>query len=234
MAPEISVIVPALNEEKYIGNVIEGLQTQTFRDFETIIIDGGSTDKTVKIAKPFAKIIIEKRKGISRARNAGARVAKGKILVFLDGDTRPTKKLLSAYHEMFANEKIIAATGPILPLEKTNKRISVGYRVVSILFVRLSILIGKPSIVGSNFAVRASTFRKVKGFDPYLMTYEDWDLSARLNKHGRIAYVKNALVYTSVRRVVAWGIFSYFKYHVGNMLRYYLLKSPKTNYNPIR
>jgi glycosyltransferase involved in cell wall biosynthesis len=231
---EISVIVPALNEEKYINNVIKGLKAQSFRDFETIIVDGGSTDKTCEIAKESARIIVDKRKGIGRARNTGAKVAKGKILVFIDADTKPSKGLLKAYHDTFKSNSVVAATGPILPLEKTNKRIAVGYKVVSIVFVRTSIVIGRPSVVGSNFAVRAETFRKVKGFNPELLTYEDWDLSARLKKYGAITYSKSALVYTSARRVVAWGVFGYFKYHVGNMFMYHIFKRPKTNYGAIR
>jgi GT2 family glycosyltransferase len=129
----------------------------------------------------------------------------------------------------------VAATGPILPLEKNlSKRISIGYRVVSIFFVKLSIALGMPSIVGSNFAVKREVFDKVHGFNSSLRTYEDWDLSIKLKKYGEIAYIDDALVYTSARRVVAWGVWGYFVFHVDNMLRYHFLKKPKGEYPVIR
>ncbi len=233
-APEISVIVPALNEEKYIGYVFAGLRQQTFRNFETIVSDNGSTDRTVQIAKKNrAKVVLERRRGISRNRNRGARAARGRILVFLDADTKPSPGLLQSYYDGL-NGKVIAATGPILPLEKSGATVTAGFKFVSILFVKLSVLVDRPSIVGLNFAVLRSAYEKVGGFDPNLATYEDWDMSLRLRKAGRIAYLDDALVYTSVRRVEKWGIHGFFAYHVGNIWRYNLLKKPKEEYELIR
>jgi len=231
---KISVIIPALNEEKYIRNSLEGLKKQSFKDFETIVSDGGSSDKTRQIAKKYATVIIDRKKGMAAGRNAGARHAKGHILVFLDADTKPSNGLLMAYSTAF-NDDIIAATGPILPLEKgVGRGVGFGYKFVSILFVKLSILFGRPSIVGSNFAVRRDIFNKVHGFDSSLRTYEDWDLSNKLKKYGKILYVDRALVYTSTRRVRAWGIWGYFVFHVDNMFRYHVLKKPKGEYPIIR
>ncbi len=236
MAPKISVIVPAINEEKYIMNLFQGLSDQTFKDFEVIVVDGGSKDRTVEIAKKNnAKVIMEKKKGIGIARNTGAAKSRGSILVFLDADTKPSRNLLKTYNEVFEkDEDIVAATGPIYPLEKTNKRILLGYKIVSIFFVKLSIMLGVPSVVGSNFSARRSPFMKIHGFNPKLLTYEDWDLSIRIRNLGRIVYDNNASVQTSVRRVAAWGIFGYFRYHFGNMLRYYFLKKTKEDYGEIR
>jgi len=230
---KVSVIIPAFNEEKYIKYVEEGLRMQTFKDFEVIVVDGGSTDRTREIARKFAKVILEKRKGIGLGRNTGAKNAKGSILVFIDADTKPSPQLISVYANAF-KDGVIAATGPILPLEKSSKRIEMGYKFVSILFVKIAILIGKPSLVGSNFAVRRAAFEKVGGFNEKFATYEDWDLSNRLKKLGKIVYIDNAIVHTSTRRINAWGIHGYFNYHVGNMIRYHLFKKPKEHYEPIR
>ncbi len=230
----ISVIIPALNEEKYIRYVFEGLRSQTFKDFETIVVDGNSTDRTREIARKYAHVIIDKHKGIGRARNSGAKVAKGDLLVFLDADTRPSKTLLETYHRAFASSDISAATGPILPLERTKRRVNLGYKFVSVLFVKTSILFGRPSIVGLNFAVRKGIFEKVKGFNERYQTYEDWDLSLRIRKLGRIAYLDDAVVYTSVRRIKAWGVSGFFLYHTLNIFRYHLLGKPNEEYAPIR
>lgn len=231
--PYISVIVPAKNEEKYIMNVFRGLKKQSFKDFEVIIIDGGSTDNTVNISKKYAKVIVDKRKGIGRARNIGAKIAKGKLLVFIDADTMPSKNTLEEYKNTINNE-VIAATGPILPLEKTNLRTVLGFKFVSIVFVKFGIKIGRPSIIGSNFAISKNAFDKINGFDEKLITYEDWDLSNRVKKYGKIKFVDKALVYTSIRRVKKWGIYGFFVFHVGNIILYNLFRKSKDHYEEIR
>jgi glycosyltransferase involved in cell wall biosynthesis len=231
--PKISVIIPAFNEEKYIRYPLDGLKRQSFRDFETIVVDGGSKDRTRNIAKRYARVIIEKKPGIGRARNAGARAAGGDILVFLDSDTKPSKGLLKAYSSAFS-DGFIAATGPIYPLEKTSVGISLGYKLVSRVVVKLSIAIGIPTIIGSNFAILRSAFESVHGFNPNLMTYEDWDLSSRIKGHGKVKFINEAYVYASIRRVAAWGIAKYFAYHLGNALRYMFTKKAKSDYGYVR
>ncbi len=233
-APAISVIIPALNEEKYIECSLEGLARQSFKDFETIVVDGGSKDRTREIARRHAKVIMERRRGVSRARNAGAARARGGILVFIDADTRPSSMLLAAYRRALDGWNSVAATGPILPLEKTSRRLRLGFRLVSVLLVRTSILIGRPSIVGSNFAVKKAVFDKVGGFNCSLMTYEDWDLSNRLKKVGKITYASDALAYASARRILAWGTLRYFTYHLKNIALYHLFKKPRRDYAPVR
>ncbi len=233
--PEISVVVPALNEAKYIHNLFDGLDAQEFRNFETIVVDGGSSDATREISRRRgARVVVERRKGIGRARNAGAAAAKGGLLVFLDADTKPGPALLGAYRRALGSSAVIAATGPILPLEKSNLLVRLGFLFVSVLFVKASILLNRSSVVGLNFAVRKGAFEAVHGFNPRYVTYEDWDLSLRLRKLGRIAYLDDALVWTSARRVKAWGIHGFFAFHVGNMLRYNTGREPKRHYAQIR
>lgn len=232
--PLISVVIPTLNEEKYIMNAFRGLKAQSFRDFEIIVADKNSTDKTQSLSKKNgARVVATSKDGISAGRNAGARVAKGKILVFIDADTMPSKDLLKIYSKAFA-PGVVAATGPISPLEKTDVLTKIGYAFVSETFVKLSIIFGKSSVIGSNFAVDKKTFDKVKGFDEQLKTYEDYDLSTRISAYGKIKYIEGARVYASVRRVAAWGIGKYFTYHTGNMIRYKFFRKSKEDYDPVR
>ena len=90
--PLVSVITPAYNAEKYIGEAIESVQAQTHKDWELIIVDDGSTDKTADTVRRYAAkdaritLIQQENKKMASARNAGIRAAKGKYIAFLDAD----------------------------------------------------------------------------------------------------------------------------------------------------
>src|SRR3989344_7734810 len=111
--PEISVVIPAFNEEKYLAVSLNSFSKQTFRDFELIVSDGGSTDKTQKIALyHHAKFITVKNSNVVRARDAGLRIAKGKILVGADADTYyQPDHLENISREFKKNDKVDAVTG---------------------------------------------------------------------------------------------------------------------------
>jgi glycosyltransferase involved in cell wall biosynthesis len=84
---KISVIVPTLNEEKYIGNLLKSLTYQTFKNFEVIVVDGGSSDRTIQIAEKYgAKVIVKPRLKEFSSRNVGAEIAYGEILLFTSAD----------------------------------------------------------------------------------------------------------------------------------------------------
>ncbi|QQG43452.1 MAG: glycosyltransferase family 2 protein [Candidatus Daviesbacteria bacterium] len=91
----VSVIIPAFNEETAIGDCLRSLQQQTLADQEIIVVDDGSTDKTREIVRQFpVKLLQQSHLGPGRARNLGAKVAKGEILVFVDADMTFDKKFL--------------------------------------------------------------------------------------------------------------------------------------------
>ena len=87
-----SIIIPAFNAERYLCDSLESVRMQTFTDYETIIVDDGSTDKTSEIADSFAgknlqtHVIHQENKGLLLARRAGLQAASGKYVVFLDAD----------------------------------------------------------------------------------------------------------------------------------------------------
>ena len=233
--PAVSVIIPALNEAKYIKEVMEGLRNQTLGNFEVIVVDGGSTDSTVKIARGYgARVVIDKGGLISESRNRGARIARGGILFFTNADTRPAPHAIETYLDVFKEKNVVAATGPLDPLEESDAILRFCYKFVSVGLAQFAMAVGAPSISGSNFAVRRSAFMRAGGFDEKFKTYEDLDLSNRLKHQGRIAYSQGALVHTSARRIKAWGIPKYIYFNAANVARYYLFATPKEEYEPIR
>ncbi len=233
----ISIIIPTYNEEKYIGRTLEAIRRQSYKNIEVILADSSSADRTVKIARSRyrgIRICTTRERGISRACNRAARMAGGDVIVFVEADTSVSGGLLAAYDRAFMDRGVVAATGPIRPLEKTSLGNRIGFKIVSVYLAKLSFMLGKPTITGSNFAVRKSAFRRVHGLDESLITYQDWDLAHRLNGVGKVVFVDGAVSYTSVRRVEKWGAWKYFTFHAGNALRYSLTHRTRSDYGDIR
>lgn len=104
--PEISVIIPIYNCEKYLKECLDSVVNQTFRDIEVICINDGSTDDTLRILRNYAeadkriKIINQKNKGVSSARNAGLDKAKGEYIYFMDADDYLELDALNELHRL--------------------------------------------------------------------------------------------------------------------------------------
>ncbi|NIQ14460.1 MAG: glycosyltransferase, partial [Candidatus Dadabacteria bacterium] len=91
--PRVTVVVPVLNEEKFLENCLQSIRSQTYQNWECIVVDDGSTDKSPEIAKNFEKIdsrircvFHEVNFGLAAARNTGVKHAKGQLITFLDAD----------------------------------------------------------------------------------------------------------------------------------------------------
>ena len=114
---KISIIIPAYNVEKYIGDMLRDVLNQTFFDFEAIIINDGSTDGTQNIIDEYCnedsrfKSIIQKNGGVSSARNAGLNVAQGDYVVFWDPDDAIPKKSLEYLYDCITKENADMAIG---------------------------------------------------------------------------------------------------------------------------
>lgn len=104
--PKISIIVPVYNCEKYISNCINSILEQSFKDFELILVDDGSSDRSFEICESFAKkdnrvrAIHQPNSGVSRARNRGMDEAKGEYIGFVDGDDCVDKEM---YERLYKN-----------------------------------------------------------------------------------------------------------------------------------
>lgn len=86
----LSVIIPAKNEERNLPEMLESFKKQKYKKkFEIIVVDGKSTDRTREIAKDYGcRVVVQKRLGISNARNLGWKKAKGSVLIFLEADQK--------------------------------------------------------------------------------------------------------------------------------------------------
>src|ERR1035437_5008129 len=111
---KISVIIPAYNEEKYLNKTLEAILAQDYPDFEVIVVDNASTEKTAEIAKSFTniKVVYESRGGTMLACESGLQEAKGEIIVRMDADCVPHTDWLSKGDTHFLDKKVVAVSGP--------------------------------------------------------------------------------------------------------------------------
>ncbi len=219
MSPFFSVIIPALNEELYLPKLLDSLVEQTFKDFEVILVDAESTDKTVKEAKKYHKldltIITNKKRNISSSRNIGAAKAKAPYLVFIDADNYFHPTFFERMKDIIlkGNEMIIPE---IMPDSKKIYYKSL-YESANI-FIRLAKLVKHPYSTGGNFVIKKETFQKLNGFDESIFVSEDHDIVKRANREGvKIAISDNPKVIFSVRRFEKEGVKVLGKYLVSTI-----------------
>lgn len=199
----ISIIIPAYNEEKYLPKTLTAINKLHHPDFsfETIVVDSESQDKTSEIAKSLgARIVKCKKISPGWARNIGIKNAKNEIIACIDADTIPDKNWLENIHSYFKDDpNLIGLTGIVLSLEKSFF-LRLIFLFFSYVFYPLNYLLGKTIFQGQNFALKKDFFFKSGGLKPHIHSAEDADLGARMGKLGKVIFAKNVVVYTSSRR----------------------------------
>lgn len=200
--PFFSVVIPALNEERYLPKLLKNLQVQLDRDFEVIVVDGSSEDKTVERAKKIQgiKVIISEKRNVSYQRNLGAKAAKGKWLVFLDADVQIPSNFLSQIHHFILEEKGCRFLTTWTKADSEDKSDRAIAMLINMLIETVK-LIEKEFVGGYNMIIERTAFRAVGGFDERLRVSEDFDLTQKLVKSGRELHVlKSPKVTMSFRR----------------------------------
>jgi len=200
--PLISVVIPALNEEGFLERTLKSLLKQDFRQFELIVVDNNSTDRTAKIAEEFgAKVVFEPKRGIGAARQRGFLEARGEIIATTDADTILPKNWVSKILKEFKKRKKTVAFGGLFVLcsgTPTSRVVISRFAYPAWVLDRL--FTGGWSIPGVNFSVRKKAFLDIGGFNTELTLGEDADISQRLKKIGKVVLDRKFVVLTSGRR----------------------------------
>lgn len=181
----ISIIVPAFNEEKYIGSTLErinhALETNKEQDvqWELIVCDNNSSDRTAEIAAEMgAKIAFEPVNQIAKARNRGAALAAGAWLLFIDADSYPTPELMKNVIEMMRSGKYIGCGTTVL--------VEGGTLFNKLRLERLNPLFRLFNWSGGAFLLCSrEAFQAIGGFSTALYAFEEIDFVLRLKRYGR-------------------------------------------------
>ena len=189
-----SIIVPAYNEEKVIEKTLISLKNQTYRPIEIIVVCRGD-DQTREIAKKYAdKIVFIKVKGASKARNFGAKHAKGEYLFFVDADTRLSQNVVSKAVKSL-NKGYIGGTTKI---EYDSK----SYKIKTIEAIQNFCLSRwKICLIQFIYTTR-KIFDKSNGWSETIDFGEDMNFLKKLSKFGKLKYISDSIAKTSPRRFI--------------------------------
>ncbi len=199
----LSIIIPTYNEEEYLPILLESIKEQDFEDYEVIVADANSTDKTREIAKEYGCIVVDG--GLPAVgRNNGARVAKGEYLLFLDSDLKLTEDYLRDVLYEFRMEHLGIAITQMKPL--SNKMQDKIFHEFANYFM-ISVEKIKPHGAGCYGIIsRKELHDECGGFDESLTFGEDTDYIERLAKKERFKVLRNAKIGVSTRRLEEEGI----------------------------
>jgi glycosyltransferase involved in cell wall biosynthesis len=206
---KISVVIPAWNEEKYIGRILSDLDQQVRRVEEVIVVDGQSEDRTVEVVTeqyPKVRVVIADQRGVGYQRSLGGKVASGDLLIFLDADVAVEVDFVQRLSEQIQQRGLDLAAVKYVP--RTN---AWGVKFFYWFFNSLFFVFQKthPSGGGSCLVVRKKLFEQLGGFTSEHV-YDDIDLvrrGARLGKFG----IVDVAVFVSDRRFRKYGLWSMWK-----------------------
>ena len=235
---KISLIIPAYNEEKYIGNCLDYVLRNTKgKLFEIIVVDNKSTDNTAKIAisYPGVRVVSEENKGLVRARQRGFMESRGDILAYIDADTQMPDFWFYKILEGFSEGSVVCVSGPYVYYDISKFQQFLVKIYWYILAMPVYYIVGY-MVVGGNFAIRRKTVEKMGGFDTTIEFYgEDTNIARRASKEGKVKFNPSMFMYTSGRRLSGQGIWKTAYIYISNFLSEAFLHKPLTKeYTDIR
>lgn len=193
----LSIIIPTLNEENYLSQLLESIKRQDFDNYEVIVADAGSKDKTRKIAERFGAKVVEG--GFqSVGRNRGVEVTQGDLLLFLDADLQLPPGFLEKAVNEFRRRELDIAT---FPLEFYDGGKFINF-LANVFWNRAGVIFeGSPRLVFGAILVRKEIHDKVGGFNEEIKQLgEDYWYMKQISKCGRVGFIRSAKVSDSVRR----------------------------------
>jgi glycosyltransferase involved in cell wall biosynthesis len=195
---KFSIIIPTLNEEKFLPLLMESIKKQTFKDYEIIVADAKSKDKTRKIAKQYgAKVVDGGMPAVGR--NKGAKASTGEIFLFLDADVILPKNFLARAHIEFNKRFLDLSTATVKPLSKLV--IDQILHNITNIAIRINQYTNRPSAGGFCIFITRRLFNRIGGFNERLTLAEDHDLVKRASKFRQLRVLDSTYIYLSVRRL---------------------------------
>ncbi|MDE2212968.1 MAG: glycosyltransferase [Patescibacteria group bacterium] len=246
---KVSIVVPAYNEEEVLGPCLQTIRHSIAEasleenDYEIIVVNNVSTDRTREIASatPGVRVVDEPRKGLTRAKEAGFRAARGELIAHPDADTlMPPHWLSFALSEFERSPHLVALSGPYIYYDATglSRLVTRIWLTMGFLFhlVIRDILHKGAMVQGGNYIARRSALEAIQGYDTSIEFYgEDFDIATRLLRVGKVKWTWKFYMYSSSRRLAAEGsIITGLRYGANNIASVFLRRPLMQTYTDIR
>lgn len=214
----LSIVIPVLNEEKYLPILLKSLVSQSEKNFEVLVVDAKSEDKTIEAANQFKdkldlKVIQTERKNVAHQRNVGGNQAKGDYIVFMDADYLVKENFVRSCFleaQKLTADLIIPFSYPI-----TSNIVWNAYFLIQNYICKASNYLGKPFGVASGNLIKKEGFLKMGGYNESVYVFEDQYFFQVAKKHKlKINYSNKIRMYFSLRRLEKDGIWGYFYFNL--------------------
>ena len=192
----LSIIIPTLNEEKHLPLLLDSIRKQNFSNYEIIVADAGSKDKTVEVAKQYGCRIIPG--GLpAKARNEGAKVANGKLLLFVDADSILPDQFFEKSLNEFEERGLDFASFGLLPIEGTKV-----HKFAFNMFYNWYIYALEKALPHAAMGILAkkNLFLSLNGYDETITLAEDHDLARRAKRVANYGIIRSNKIFVSDRR----------------------------------
>jgi glycosyltransferase involved in cell wall biosynthesis len=200
-APLISVVMPVYNCGRYVAQAVESILAQTLADFEFVVIDDGSTDKTSKVLRRYAardpriRIVSRPNRGLVASLNEGLALALGEFIARMDGDDIA---LPSRFERQVAflrqHPDIVCVGSAVLEIDEVGRELVVSPQPLDDETIQELSLKGLPKIWHPTAMMRREAVHSIGGYRPGMCLGEDLDLWLRLGEHGRLANLEEYLL----------------------------------------
>ena len=236
---KISVVIPAYNEEHYIGPCIQSVQEEHSEDIiEIIVVDNGSKDDTVATAKKFKGVTVlqESEKGPSHARQLGFTKAKGDYIAFIDADTRVPVGWVDRIEKEFAKDPaLVCLSGPfryydLPPIQKFFAELLWDISAAPTYWI-----VGFMALF-ANCVIQREALAQIGGIDTSIAFYgDDTNIAWRLSKVGKVRFLMGFYIFGSGRRLIHEGLIkTFYAYGISYLAMAFSHKPPTKDYNDIR
>ncbi len=199
--PAVSVVMSVLNGERFLAEAVESILAQSFADFEFIIIDDGSTDRTSAILETYEKtdtrVLVhhQENKGLVEALNRGCALAHGKYIARIDADDVALQDRLKRQVEFMETHPGVALVGGSIEcIDATGKPLVTHVALTSHRKIRAALLRGSCGLWHPTIMMRTDAFTAIGGYRKAIIDAEDYDLFLRMAERFYVANLENVVL----------------------------------------
>lgn len=199
--PSVSVLMPVYNGERYVAQAVESILSQTYRDFEFIIIDDGSTDRSHPILQAYAqqddriRLISRPNQGLIKTLNEMLAIAQGEFLARMDADDLSMPDRFARQVEFLQREpEVVCVGGAFELMDPQGRTVMVAQMPTDHEAIQEKILKGHTVISHPCAMIRRTALQAIGGYDETMVTIEDLDMLLRLAEIGRLANLSEVVL----------------------------------------